>query len=332
MDPEGRERRETSITRKQEVRLEMSTHNRYAFFGGKIVPLEEAKISVMTSAFNYGTGIFEGIRAFWNQEQEQLFVFRLREHFERFLVNCRFLLIEIPYAVDDLSEATLQLLRREGFRSDSYVRPLAYKSTLGVGVRLHDLESDCAIFAIPMGEYIDTPDGARLMVSSWRRLDDNAFPPRGKITGAYVNSALAKTEAFLNGFDDALMVCDDGHVSEASAANVFIVRDGVLLTPPVTDGILEGITRKTIFEFAEDLGIETLERPIDRSELYIAEEAFLCGTGVNVVPVVEVDHRRIGSGKPGPISTKVRSLYYASVKGEDPRYRGWCTAVYPGRL
>lgn len=306
----------------------MSAQNRFAFFKGKIVPLEEAKVGIMTSAFNYGTGVFEGIRGYWNGEEEQLYLFRLREHFERFLQNCWVLLIELPYTVEGLCEATLELLQREGFTTDVYIRPLAYKSSEEIGVRLHDLESDCAMFAIPFGEYLDRPGGARVMTSSWRRLDDNAIPPRNKITGAYVNSALAKTEAHLQGFDDALMLCQDGHVSEGSAANLFIVHDGALITPPVTENILEGITRATVLQLAKDLGIETVERPIDRSELYLADEAFLCGTAVGLVPIVEIDHRPIGGGTPGPISTRLKELYQAVVRGKEPRYRNWCTPVY----
>lgn len=306
----------------------MSVANRYAFFKGKIVPLEEAKVGIMTSAFNYGTGIFEGIRAYWNEAEEELYLFRLGEHLERFLRNCQLLLIELPYAAEQLREVTIQLLQREGFRTDAYIRPLAYKSEEAVGVRLHNLESDCAIFAIPFGEYIDKPGGARVMVSSWRRLSDNSIPARNKITGAYVNSALAKTEAFLNGFDDALMLCEDGHISEASAANLFIVRRGALITPPLTEDILEGITRVTIMEVARDLGIETVERRIDRSELYLADEAFICGTAVGLVPIIEVDHRTIAGGKPGSISDELQRLYQASVRGEEPRYRKWCTPVY----
>lgn len=303
-------------------------NNRYAFFNGEIIPIEEAKVSVMASALHYGTGVFEGIRAYWNEEHEELYIFRLREHFARFVRNCRLLFIELPYTVDQLCEVTLDLLRREGFRTDAYIRPLAYKASEAIGVRLHDLSSECAIFAMPFGDYIGKPNGARVMVSSWRRVGDNAIPARNKITGAYVNSALAKTEAFLNGFDDAIMLCQDGHVSEASAANLFLVRDGVLITPPVTDDILEGITRATVIELARDAGVKVTERPIDRSELYVAEEAFLCGTAVGVVPVIEVDHRKVGSGALGPISTHVRALYDAAVHGQEPRYRRWCTPVY----
>ena len=307
----------------------MSGGNRFAFFRGKIVPIEEAKVSIMTSAFNYGTGVFEGIRGYWNQEQGQLYLFRLREHMVRLLQNCRLLLIELPYSADQLCQIAVELVQREGFKTDIYLRPLAYKSSPVVGVRLHDLESDCAMFAVPFGEYLDRPAGARVMVSSWRRLADNAIPPRGKITGTYVNPALAKTEAALHGFDDAIMLCQDGHVSEASTANLFLVRQGTLITPPVTADILEGITRGTVLRLAEDLGIRTMERTVDRSELYVAEEVFMCGTALGMVAVVEVDGRPIGDGTPGPVFTRLNNLFRAIVRGKEPRYLDWCTPVYP---
>ncbi len=306
----------------------MATKNRFAFFRGAIAPIEEAKVGIMTSAFNYGTGVFEGIRAYWSEDEGELFVFRLREHYERFLRNARFLLMELPYTAERLSAITLDLLKAEGYRTDVYIRPLAYKSGEVIGVRLHDLPCDCAIFAVPFGAYIDADEGARLMVSSWRRLSDDAYPARMKITGAYVNSALAKTEACLNGFDDALMLSADGHVSEGSAANFFIVRSGTLVTPPVTENILEGITRDVLIRMAGDLGIQVAERPIDRTEVYGAEEAFLCGTGVSLVPVIEVDRRPIGGGAVGPVSRKLHDLYYRTVVGKEPRYRSWCTPVY----
>lgn len=305
---------------------------KYAFFNGKIIPFEDAKVGIMTSSFNYGTGVFEGIRAYWSDDKEELFVFRLREHYERFVRNGRFLLIDHSYSVDRLCDATLELLARNDYRTDVYIRPLAYKSTEAIGVRLHDLDSGCAIYTLPLGEYIDAPGGARLMVSTWRRIDDNSIPARNKIIGAYVNSALAKTEAHLSGFDDALMLCQDGHVSEASAANIFLVRDGVLITPPVTNDILEGINRATIIELARDLGFETKERPIDRSELYRAEEVFLCGTGVGLVPVVEIDRRPIGAGQPGPIGTNLRASFLSIARGREPRYRHWLTPVYHGAV
>lgn len=301
--------------------------NRFAFFRGAIRPIEEAKISVMTSGFNYGTGVFEGIRAFWNAEEQELFVFRMREHYLRLLRSARVLLMDLPYSADDLGQITLELLRREGYREDVYIRPIAYKSSEEIGVRLHNLECDLAIFAVPFQAYL--PEGGiRAMVSSWRRVEDNAIPARAKITGAYVNSALAKTEAHLAGFDEAIVLNEDGQVAEGSAENLFLVREGTLITPPVTANILEGITRDTVIALARDLGIPVVERPVDRTELYLAEEVFLTGTAAGLAPVVEIDRRRIGAGKPGPIFTRLRDLYERLVRGKEPRYRAWCTPVY----
>ncbi|MFH1277858.1 MAG: branched-chain amino acid transaminase [Candidatus Eisenbacteria bacterium] len=305
-----------------------STKNRFAFFKGEIVPIEEARIGVMTAALNYGLGVFEGIRAYWCDRTEELYLFRLREHYERFLRNARVLLMDLPYSADRLSEITVDLIRREGYRTDTYIRPLAYKSSEVIGVKLHNLDCDATIFAIPFGAYIDKPGGCRLRTSSWRRIDDNAIPARGKFVGAYVNSALAKTDAVTSGYDDALLLNADGHVAEASAANLFIVREGALLTPPVTDNILEGIRRMTFMQLAADRGIPCRERSIDRSEIYHAEEAFLCGTGVGIVPVIELDDRPIGSGRPGPITVALVALYDDVVRGREPRYRDWCLPVY----
>ncbi len=302
---------------------------KFGFFEGRVVPIEEAKISIMAHALNYGTGVFAGIRAYWNEDEEQLFVLHIRKHYERFQRSCKIMLIDLPYSVDDYVEITLDLLRREGFREDTYIRPLAYKSSELVGVRLHDLEAEFALFTTPFGSYIANEEGARAGVSSWHRLDDNAIPARGKITGAYANSALIKTEAMLNGFDEAIVATQDGHISEGSAENLFLVRDGVLITPPISDDILEGITRSSMIQLAKDeLGIETEVRHIDRSELYIAEEAFYCGTGVQVVAITEIDHRPVGDGVMGPIVSRLRELYFSIARGKVPRYRGWLTPVY----
>jgi branched-chain amino acid aminotransferase len=228
---------------------------RYAFFKGRIVPIEEAVISVRTHAFNYGTGVFEGIRAYWNEEEQQLFIFRPREHYERLLASARMLLMSFPYTPDDLTRITVELLQKEGYREDVYIRPIAYKADEVIGVRLHNLKEELTIWTTPFGHYIER-EAAHVMVSSWRRINDNAIPARSKITGAYVNSALAKSEAMLNGFDEAIVLTEDGHVAEGSAENLFIIRNGVLITPPVTDEILEGITRRTIIELAHnELGI-----------------------------------------------------------------------------
>ena len=304
---------------------------KYAFFKGKIVPVEEAKISIMTHGFNYGTGCFEGIRAYWNEQEEQLYVFRMREHYERMHRSARILRIGLPYGEDELGEHTVALLRREGYRGDVYIRPLAYKASEIIGVRLHDLEDGFAMFAVPFGRYIDTEEGAHVCISAWRRVDDNATPARAKITGAYVNSALSKTDAVLGGYDEALVLCESGHVSEGSAENFFMVRDGTLITPSVTSNILEGITRETIMTLArEEMGMETIERSIDRSEVYVCDEAFLCGTGVQVAAITQIEHRPVGSGAIGPVVTRLRELYFDAVRGKNPKYQHWCTPVYGG--
>lgn len=302
---------------------------RFAFFEGRIVPIEQAKVGVRTHALNYGTGCFEGIRGYWSEDEEQLLVFKLAAHYERFLKSCRILCINLPFSIDDLVGITLDLLRCEGFREDAYIRPLAYKADEIIGVKLHNMVDEVTIFATPFGRYVDAEEGARVQVSSWRRIDDNMIPARGKITGAYVNSAFSKTEAILNGFDEAIVLNSNGHVSEGSAENVFIVRDGVVSTPPVTDNILEGITREVVIELCRsELGLPVEERSIDRSELYIADEVFFTGTGVQIAAIIEVDRRPVGSGAMGPVVRVLRDLYFDIVRGRVPSYRSSCTPVY----
>ena len=298
------------------------------YFNDEFVPLSEAKVGVMTHAFNYGTGCFEGIRAYWSSDLNQLNVFRLREHLERFAHSRRVLMIDLDYTVDQLSEICVDLLRRNGFKTDVYVRPLAYKSSELIGVRLHNLTDAFVMFSVPFGDYVETSGGLSVGVSSWRRIDDNAAPARAKLTGIYVNSALAKSEAVLNGFDESIMLTDDGHVSEGSAENIFLVSKGRLVTPPPTDNILMGITRDTIMTLAKnELGIETVERSIDRSELYGADEIFFCGTGAQVLPVITVDHRPIGSGTIGETTKALVKTYMDIVHGKVSAYRDWLTPV-----
>jgi len=306
-----------------------STTELWAFFRGEFVPLRDAKINVMTHGFNYGTAVFEGIRAYWNAEEEQLFALELLAHYERIHASAGLLMMEVRHSPEELAEITVELLRRNGLREDVYLRPIVYKSSETIGVRLHNLDADITIFGVPFGQYIDTEGGIRAQVSSWRRTDDNAIPARGKITGAYVNGALAKSEAQLNGFDEAIVLTADGHVSEGSAENLFIVNDGVLLTPPVTDNILEGITRRRLMAIArDDLGIEVRERSLDRTELYTADEVFLCGTGAQISPVIEIDRRSIGKGRPGPVTKDLSRIYFDAVRGKIPAYRDWLTPVY----
>jgi branched-chain amino acid aminotransferase len=306
-----------------------TTTELWAFFRGEFVPLRDARINVMTHGFNYGTAVFEGIRAYWNADEEQLFALELVAHFERIRASARLLMMEVRHTAHELAEITVDLLRRDGLREDVYVRPIIYKSSETIGVRLHNLDADITIFGVPFGQYIDTEGGIRAQVSSWRRTDDNAIPARGKITGAYVNGALAKSEAQLNGFDEAIVLTADGHVSEGSAENLFIVRRGTLVTPPVTDNILEGITRARLLEIARDeLGVPIQERQIDRTELYMADEVFLCGTGAQISPVIEIDRRPIGGGKPGRITRDLSRTYFDAVRGRLPAYRDWLTPVY----
>jgi branched-chain amino acid aminotransferase len=318
---------------KQETRSRAAavgtTTELWAFFRGQFVPLHDANINVMTHGFNYGTAVFEGIRAYWNADDEQLYALELIAHYERIHSSARVLMMEVRQSPQELAEITVELLRRDGLREDAYIRPLIYKSSETIGVRLHNLDADITIFAVPFGHYIDTEGGIRAQISSWRRTDDNAIPARGKITGAYVNGALAKSEAQLNGFDEAIVLTADGHVSEGSAENLFIVKGGGLITPAVSDNILEGITRRRLIVMArEELGIETTERSLDRTELYAADEVFLCGTGAQISPVIEIDRRKIGSGRPGTITRELSQRYFDAVRGKLPAYRDWLTPVY----
>lgn len=299
----------------------------YAFFQKQLVPLEEAKIGVMTHALHYGTAVFEGIRGNWSSER-QTYIFRLREHYERLEKGCRVMKIVLPYSVDELCRITVELVAKCGFQEDVYIRPLAYKSSQALGVRLHDLEDDFLVFVIPWGPYLDM-DKARCCVSSWHRPEDNVIPPQIKATGIYINNALAKTEAISNGFDEAIMLAPDGHVSEGSGENLFLVINGRLVTPATSNNILMGITRNTVIELAaKELGIETTHRSIDRSELYTADECFLTGTAAHITPVAEIDHRKIGNGEIGEITGKLQGIYSRVIRGSHPKYMHWCTPVY----
>jgi len=299
-----------------------------AYFQGKIVPYSEAKVGVATHALNYGTAVFGGMRGYWNEGKERLFVFRPLDHFRRFLNSCRMLCMELEYTPESLTELTLELLRLDAYRQDIYIRPLAYKAEEGIGVRLHDLKEDLTIFALPFGQYVKNDSNAHVTISSWRRIDDNMIPARGKISGAYASSALIKTDAARAGFDEALVLTQEGHLTEGSAMNIFMLRDGILVTPPVTDNILEGITRRSVMELAKnELGLTVVERPIDRTEIYICEELFLTGTAAQVTVVTKVDYRPIGKGVMGAIAGQLRQLFLEVVRGNNPRYAHWNMAV-----
>ncbi len=302
---------------------------KYAFFQGKYVPLEEAKVSVMTHALNYGTGVFEGIRGYWNEEHEEIYIFRLREHFKRFKKNSAMMCIDVPYSVDELCEMSTKLTGMQGARQDVYIRPLAYKSSEQIGVSMEGVADGLSIVAVPMGNYVDIHRGLSVCVSSWKRSDDNSIPGRAKVTGNYANTALIKNEAVLNGYDEGIVLNYQGYVVEGSAENIFLVRDRTLITPSIADGILEGITRDTIIELADkELGIPTVCRQVARSELYYADEIFLSGTGAQVASVTRVDQRLVGDGEVGPIGGTMQRMYFEVVRGQNPRYLKWLTPVY----
>jgi branched-chain amino acid aminotransferase len=302
---------------------------KYAFFNGDIVPIEDAQISIMTHALNYGTAVFGGLRGYWNADQEQLYIFRPIDHFSRLVQSAGLMRIKIEQTPQQLAEILTELLRKEGFRENCYIRPLAYKSTEGIGVRLHDIDDALAIFALPFGRYVAREEGAHVCFSAWQRVTDNAIPARGKISGAYANSALIKSDAVLSGYDEALVLDQNGHLSEASSANVFIVRNGTAITPPVHTDILEGISRRSMMGLLQDeLDVPVVERDIDRTEVYLADEVFLCGTGVQIAAVTRVEHRVIGSGEMGPVTTRLRELYFEVVSGQVEKYQHWLAPVY----
>lgn len=316
------------LTRPAKLRKGAAPDSAWAYLDGRFVPIRDARISVMTHAFNYGTGVFEGVRAYWSDEERQLYGLHLREHFSRLLLSCRIMRISVPHSVEELVDLCVELLRRCGYREDTYIRPIAYKSSELIGVRLHDLEDAFTMFAVPFGNYVPVEGGISCHVSSWRRVDDNAIPARSKITGSYVNAALAKTEAETAGFDEAIVLTDDGHVSEGSAANLFLVRGGTLVTAPASDNILEGIVRSNVLRIAADEKIPVEVRRIDRTELYLCDEAFLCGTGVQISPITSIDHRPVGSGEVGPIARRVARVYFDAVRGRNAKYRDWLTPIY----
>jgi branched-chain amino acid aminotransferase len=301
----------------------------FAYFEGNFVPYSEAKVGVLTHGLNYGTAAFGGIRGYWNTGEAQLFLFRPLEHYRRFLNSCKIMLMDFNQTPESLLKLTLELVTMEKYEKDIYIRPLGYKADESIGVKLHGVKDELSIVSIPSTKYFGDKEGIHVTISSWRRVDDNVIPARGKIAGAYANSALIKSDANLAGYDEALSLNQDGHLSEGSAMNFFMVRNGTLLTPPVTDNILEGITRRTVIELALDMQIPFKERSIDRTETFICDELFLSGTAVQITPVIKVDHRAVGDGKVGPITAKLKDAFEKAVRGQLPKFRSWNVPVYP---
>lgn len=302
---------------------------RYAYFNGGYVPIEEANISILTHAFNYGTGLFEGIRGYYSESENNILIFRLPEHVDRMVRNFSILCMEVPEKREDIERVCVEVVRRSEFREGVYIRPVCYKSSQTLGPKVHGVPASLCCYTIKLGDYVDIQSGLDVAVSSWRRLSDNAIPSRAKTTGSYVNSALASSEAEQAGFDEAIVLREDGSVAEGSAMNIFMVLNGELITPPPTADLLVGITRNTVMELAQaELGVKVIERPISRTELYVCDELFFCGTGAQVAPVRSVDRRVLGDGTPGPISRRMQDLYFKVVMGKVEKYRHWCTPVY----
>lgn len=322
----------SSTDRKPNVVSEAAEPDHYGYWvfrDGEYVRYRDVSLRLMTHAFSYGTGCFEGMRAYWNEREQQLYLLQAVPHFQRLHRSARVLRMSIPYSVDMLVEAAREVLRRNDFRQDCFLRPNAFKASEEIGVKLTGLRDSLTIHALPFGTYIDVDRGLRCVVSSWRRISDQSLPARAKIAGSYVNSALAKSEALDGGFDEAIVLGADGHVSEGSAENLFMVRGGVVCTPPVTDDILEGITRGCVIELLrKELGMTVIERPIDRTELYVCDEVLLCGSAAQVTPVVEIDRRPVGDGELGEVTRKIQAAYFAAVRGDNPGYSHWLIPVY----
>lgn len=302
--------------------------NPIVFFENHFVPLSEAKVSILTHALHYGTGVFEGIRGYWSDQHQEMYLMRLEEHFDRWKHNCELLRMHPHYSTQELASLTLDLVRRNDFRTDIYLRPLAYRSSPRIGVHPDDKFS-ISLIGLPFGTYIDSKNGIHAGVASWRRVEDNAIPARGKICGAYVNSSLASDEAKHNGYDEAIFLNEAGHVVEGATCNIFLVRNHKLITPPPSDNILEGITRDTVMQLAKhELHMEVVERSIDRSELYVSDEAFFTGTAVEIAPIVKIDHHPVGEGTIGYVASTLRRIYGEIVHGNQPGHMHWLYPVY----
>jgi branched-chain amino acid aminotransferase len=307
------------------------TDNTIVYFDGAFMPLHQATVNVATHALHYGTGCFEGLRGYWNEQREEMYVLKLPEHVDRFFRSCGVLRIRPPFTGEEMCEQVLEVVRLNGYISDVYIRPIAFKSAQSIKLTLTGLADSFAIFSFPFGHYAHREGGLHVGLSPWRRIDDNTIPARAKVTGSYVNAALASDLATRSGYDEALLLNHNGTLSEASSANVFLVRQGRLITPAVSENILEGITREAVMTLArQELGLEVEERLVGRSEVYVADEIFLSGTGVQIEPVATVDGMPIGTGEPGPITTRIQGIYAAAVRNELPAYANWCTAVYGG--
>ena len=301
-----------------------------AYHEGSFKKLSDCNVNIATHALQYGTMVFGGMRGYQNAAGNNINIFRMDDHFARLERSAKIMQMKMPISKDDFRRITIEMVIKNNYKSNVYFRPFVYKNPLQLSPRLHDVSDDFAMYSLLLDDYLDMSRGLRVGISSWRRIDDNIIPTRAKVGGGYANSALAKSEAVQNGYDEAIFLDTRGFISEGSAENIFMVRDGVLYTPSVASSVLEGITRKTMIQMAHDNNIDVVERDIARSELYIADELFFSGTGAQVAWISEVDRRTIAEGKIGPISQRLQELYLKTVKGELDRYSGWLTPVHQG--
>ena len=300
-----------------------------AFLNGEFTELENAKISIVTHAFNYGTGVFEGIRGNWNDKKNQLYIYKLEEHINRILHSSKIMRLEPKYSKEKMIDIIIDLVKRNDYKEDIYIRPIVYKSSEIVGLRMHDLDDEFLVYIVPFGDYLDPSKGINCGTSSFRRIDDSMIPVRAKVTGLYVNNSMAKTEAYLNGYDEAIMLNMDGHVSEGTGENIAIIKGQTIISPAVSDNILEGITLETALQIAEkELNLNVERRTIDRSELYIADEVLMTGTAAHITPVVSIDKINIGNGQPGSITKTMQEKYFSIIKGEDDSYSSDLSKIY----
>jgi branched-chain amino acid aminotransferase len=299
-----------------------------AFFKNDIVDIDLAKISIMSRVVQYGMGWFGGVRGYMSADGKRINIFRLRDHIDRFLNSAKILGVTVSHDQGEIEKIFVDLVTANKPNTDTYFRPFAFSDVTDITPNfMQDTPFVFALYMLPLGDYIATDKGNSACVSTWRRLSDNAIPSRAKVSGAYVNSSLAKQEAVINGFAEAVELDESGHVTEGTAMNLFIVRDGILVTPSASSDILEGITRKTIIKIAKDMGIETSEREVDRTELYVADEAFFCGTGAQIAWIDTIDRRLVGDGRMGIVTSKIRKVFFDLVRGNVDRYMSWLTTI-----
>lgn len=303
--------------------------NNIVYFNGEFIPEEQARLPISTHALHYGTGVFEGIRAYYNQSEDCLIIFRLRDHFLRMEKNAAILSMSLPENIEKLCDITQELVQKNFTTEDLYIRPLAYKKDRAIGnFDLKKVGDGFFIYTVPLGRHFKGEKGIAAMLSGWERVSDRAIPPRGKVTGAYANTCLAKTESAEKGYDEAILLNQNGHISEASSENIFIVKNGNIYTPPVSDDILEGITRNTVITLIQkEINKEVSEKSLAKEDLRGADEIFLTGTGAEITAVTSVDRKQIGDGNVGPVSQKIREVYNTLVHGNYDGFGEWLTKV-----